>query len=106
MVSSDKIDELVARLNAETAKIRWHELQKHYAAGNLLGASENADLIKIAVAFNQDDTKQVQNWLACGSLYEVGDDQARQWFENNAELWAVVIPPFVVVHEVISQNPE
>lgn len=100
MTSSDKIDALVARLNAETAKIRWHELQKHYAAGNLVAASADADLIKIAIAFHQDDTAQVKNWLTSGSLYEVSDDQAQQWFKNDAELWAVVIPPFVLVQEV------
>ena len=100
MVSQDNTDALVERLNAETAKIRWHELQKHYAAGNLLGASAGEDLIKIAIAFHQDNTDLVKNWLASGSLFEVSDQQAHRWFENNAELWAVVIPPFVLVQEV------
>lgn len=100
MVSQDNTDALVERLNAEMAKIRWHELQKHYAAGNLLGASAGEDLIKIAIAFHQDNTDLVKNWLASGSLFEVSDQQAHRWFENNAELWAVVIPPFVLVQEV------
>ena len=32
--------ELIARLNGETAKIDWHELQKHYALGNVLAVAE------------------------------------------------------------------
>ena len=31
--------ELITRLNSETAKIGWHELQKHYAAGNVVAVS-------------------------------------------------------------------
>jgi len=100
MASTDKRDDLIARLNAETAKIRWHELQKHYAAGNLLGVSADEDLINIAIAFHQDETTRVKNWLASGSLFEVSDNQAHQWFKDDAELWAVVIPPFVLVQEV------
>ena len=63
-------------------------------------SSADKDLIKVAIAFHQDNTDLVKNWLASGSLFEVSDQQAQRWFEKNAELWAVVIPPFVLVQEV------
>ena len=52
--------ELVARLNSETAAIDWHDLQTHYAAGNVLGISAKADLIKVAIEFNRDNATQIQ----------------------------------------------
>ena len=91
---------LKTRLNSETAKISWHDLQKHYAAGNVMAVSGNVDLIQVAVAFHQDDRGQVESWLANSTLFEVDDQQALVWHTNNTEHWAVVIPPFVLVQEV------
>lgn len=92
--------ELIARLNSETAKIGWHELQKHHAAGNVLGVAANADLIKVAIEFHRDNAAQIQHWLADNSVFEISDQQALQWFENNQQLWALVLPPFVLVQQV------
>ena len=92
--------ELIARLNSETAKIDWHDLQTHYAAGNVLAVSASADLIKVAIEFNRDNASQIQQWLADSSLFEISDQQATDWYESNQELWALVIPPFVLVQPV------
>ena len=98
--SLEEKNALVQRLNKETAKINWLELQKHYAAGNLLAVAEGADLINIAEAFHQDDTVKVQAWLTDKTLFEINDQQALDWYESNVEHWAVVIPPFVLVQKV------
>lgn len=90
---------LTARLNGETAKISWLELQKHYASGNVLAVAPGADLIKVAIALHRDSTAEVQAWLADGSLGQVSDQQALDWHDNNKLLWALVIPPFVLVQE-------
>mgnify|MGYP000465502165 CR=1 FL=1 len=84
----------------ETAKIDWHDLQTHYAAGNVVGITPAADLIKVAIEFNRDNAAQIQQWLADGSLFEISDQQAQQWFNDNQQLWALVIPPFVLVQQV------
>ena len=90
---------LIARLNSETARISWQELQKHYASGNVLGVAVGADLIKVAIALNEDNATQIQDWLSDQSVFEVTDQQAMEWFENQTILWALVIPPFVLVQE-------
>ena len=90
---------LINRLNSETAKIGWQELQKHYAAGNVLGVAAGADLIQVAIALNEDNATQIQAWLSDKSVFEVTDQQALEWFENQTILWALVIPPFVLVQE-------
>ena len=88
---------LIARLNSETAKISWLDLQKHYAAGNVLGVASSADLIKVAIALSEDSAAQIKTWLGDKSVFEVTDQQAMQWYENQTTLWAIVIPPFVLV---------
>tara|TARA_B100000767_G_scaffold181253_1_gene169188 strand:- start:401 stop:712 length:312 start_codon:yes stop_codon:yes gene_type:complete len=96
----EKTSDLTTRLNSETAKIGWVDLQKHYATGNVMGVSSRADLIQVAEAFHKDDREKVESWLSDNTLFEVNDQQALDWYNNNTEHWAVVIPPFVLVQEV------
>jgi len=92
--------ELIARLNGETAKIDWHELQKHYALGNVLAVAEGGDLIQVAIALHQDNSAQIQQWLDEKVVLEVSDQQALAWYESNTTVWALVIPPFILVQAV------
>lgn len=100
MTEAEDNRELISRLNSETAKIAWHELQKHYAHGNVLAVAEGGDLIRVALALHRDDTAQVQQWLSEKVISEVSDQQALAWYECNATVWALVIPPFVLVQAV------
>ena len=82
MSSTDDINELIARLNGETAKIEWHQLQKHYASGSVLAIAAGFDLIKVAIALHQDDTAQIKQWLAEESVKQVTDSQAQRWINK------------------------
>ena len=99
MANTENTDELITRLNGETAKIEWHQLQKHYASGNVIAVAAGFDLIKVAIALHQDDTAQVKKWLADKLVLEVSDDLAQRWYQENSLVWALVIPPFVLVQE-------
>lgn len=99
MTETTEKQALIARLNSETAKISWLELQKHYASGTVLGVAPGADIIKVAIALSEDNAPQIQAWLSDKSVFEVADQQAMKWYENQTILWALVIPPFVLVQE-------
>ena len=99
MSGSEETSELIARLNGETAKIEWHQLQKHYASGSVISVAPGFDLIKVAIALHRDDTAQVKQWLAEKLVQEVNDTQAQHWYNENTSIWALVIPPFVLVQE-------
>ena len=99
MSSKDDTSELITRLNGETAKIEWHQLQKHYASGSVISVAPSFDLIKVAIALHRDDTTQVKQWLAEKLVTEVNDTQAQRWYDEKTSVWALVIPPFVLVQE-------
>lgn len=99
MSSKDDTSELITRLNGETAKIEWHQLQKHYASGSVISVAPGFDLIKVAIALHRDDTAQVKQWLAEKLVAEVNDTQAQRWYDEKTSVWALVIPPFVLVQE-------
>ncbi len=86
-----------AKINSETAKIPWRELQRFFAAGKLRLVAPGLDLVEVAYALQQDDTDAVQSWVENAELASVSDDQARQWHAQDAVLWAVVVKPWVLI---------
>lgn len=94
------IQELEARLNMETGRIRWVELQPFFARGQTIRVAPELDLVRVASAFAEDRAEQVGAWRGQGRVTEVNADDARHWYERDAELWAVVVAPWVLVQEV------
>jgi hypothetical protein len=99
-MEQDNNTELKTRLNQETSKLRWNELQRHYAGGNVVVVDEALDLIAVAVAIARDDTEAVKKWMADGRLARVSDIQAAAWLQVDLEMWAVVVKPWVLVQRV------
>ena len=88
-----------ARINGETARIPWRDLQRFFAAGKVMQVDAALDLVDVACAVHENDVERVRQWTRTSQLAPVADDQARSWFEGDALLWAVVIKPWVLVQE-------
>ena len=84
-------------INLETARIPWKELQRFFASGGAIAVSGELDLVEVAYQISADHKAQVEQWLSAGMIGKVTDAQALAWFEADAELWAVVVSPFVLV---------
>ena len=93
-------DLIRAKINSETAKIPWHELQRFFAQGKVMLVSAELDLIDVAFAIQQDEIDQVKAWTDAIQLNPVTDDQAHQWHAQNIWLWAVVVKPWVLVQTI------
>ncbi len=90
---------LKAKITGETARIHWHELQKFYAAGAVIEVTAGLDLVEVAYAFAVDDKVKVGVWLQDQQIQRVEDTRASHWFQQNTELWAVVVSPWVLVQD-------
>ncbi|WP_435628197.1 DUF2288 domain-containing protein [Candidatus Ferrigenium straubiae] len=88
------------KINLETSKIAWKELQRFFAGGKALVASADLDLVEVAYQMSEDNVEQIQQWAMAGKLVRVPDEQAREWFEADALVWAVVVKPWVLVQPV------
>ena len=53
-----------------------------------------------------NDADSTQNWIEGEQISPVSDEQARDWFDQRAVLWAVVVSPFVLVQEDSELNNE
>lgn len=92
-----KDSELHDKINRETARIPWSELERHFAHGNVVYVSEELDLVEVALRVAHDDKDSIVRWMNEGKLAKVSDLQAQTWQAADAQLWASVVSPFVLV---------
>ena len=86
-------------LHLQTARVNWQELEIHFARGVVIRVDSDLDLVEIATCFANDDKQAVEAWINEGKVEHLGMQQAKDWGERDAELWAVVVAPWVVVQE-------
>ena len=92
-----KDSELHDKINRETARIAWSELERHFAHGAVIYVSEELDLVEVALRVAHDDKASITRWMNEGKVAKVSDLQARTWQAADARLWASVVSPFVLV---------
>lgn len=92
-------EELKAKLNLETSQIAWHDLQTYYARGHVVRVAAKLDLLDVAAELVADNKAQFDEWMSAGQVGDVPPDMAQAWYDQNAELWAVVIAPWVLVQD-------
>lgn len=100
MTSNNQQEILRAKVNLETATIAWKELQRFFASGAAILVSKDLDLVEVAFQISEDNKKQVTQWLNTSKIGAVTDAQALAWYEADAEVWAVVVSPYVLVQEI------
>ncbi|WP_461537525.1 DUF2288 family protein [Spongorhabdus nitratireducens] len=86
-------------LNLQTAQIPWLELQRSYAQGRVIAVRADLDLIETATLLVENNTALIEKLIDQKSIMFANDDQAKKWFENDRMLWAVVVPPWVLVQD-------
>jgi hypothetical protein len=88
------------KLNLETARAPWRELQTFFASGMVLNVKKELDLLLVGEQFAADNAPVFKDWLDSGQVAQVSDEQALSWYESDAELWTLVIKPWILVQEV------
>ncbi len=88
------------KINSETAKIKWSELQRYFAAGKVYQVMNELDLVDAAHACSVDDTKKVVAWKQQKLIALVSDEQAAAWVASDSFVWTVVVKPLILVQSV------
>ncbi|AOY89659.1 hypothetical protein BKP64_16590 [Marinobacter salinus] len=99
MSSVPSRDELKAKLNLETSRIHWHDLQTYFARGQVVRVAPELDILEVAAELASDNKTRFQQWMQESKVGDVAADLAQAWYDRNAELWAVVIAPWVLVQD-------
>ena len=92
--------DLRTKLNAETGRLVWTELERHFARGVVIKVDTSLDLIEVAVSVSEDEKKKVEEWMNTGLVGHPSTEDARDWVERQPDFWAVVVAPWVLIQEV------
>lgn len=91
------------RLNLETARISWPELERYFASGKVIHVIAALDLVEVATTLAEDNTHKLQQWLQNQQVEQLRDEIAIDWANRHPDnLWAVVVAPWVLVQERLS----
>jgi len=93
-------DILRAKLNLETARLAWPELERHFARGSVIKVTPGMDLVDAALNVAENNAATVKAWLADGRIARVELSDAADWYARQPTFWAVVVAPWVLVQEV------
>lgn len=85
------------KINLETARILWSELQPYFAKGLCIYVAPELDLVEIANLMAHDNTAALTPLMQNDQIARVSDQQAQLFYQNNQLMWAVVVAPFVLV---------
>ncbi len=88
------------KVNQETSKIAWSELQRFFASGLAVFIAPELDLVEAADAFSKDNKALVEQWMQNKQVHLVSDQQATDWIKNNSMVWAAVIKPWILVQNI------
>jgi hypothetical protein len=92
-------DLLRAKLNLETARLAWPELERHFARGDVVKVAVGVDLIDAALHIAENDAATIEAWLADGRIARADMHDAEGWHARQPMFWAVVVAPWVLVQE-------
>lgn len=87
------------KLNLETARAPWRELQTFFASGMVLNVKPGLDLLLVGEQLAADNAPLVKEWLDSAQVAQVTDEQALTWYESDTELWTLVIKPWILVQQ-------
>ena len=94
-----------AKINLETAKCPWRDLQRFFAAGQVFHVDNSLDITEIALKISQDCVEEIDLLVSKQKkLALVSDEQALDWYESDAMVWCVVVKPFILVQSVTNQK--
>ncbi len=95
-LNPEELLDLTDKLNLETAKISWKELELFFAKGNLLIVEKNQDLITVAKQIASNEASKIENLIIKQEISFATASWVKQYCLDNPELWAVVVAPYVV----------
>lgn len=102
-MSTEQQEILRAKVNMETSRIHWKELQRFFASGAAVQVSSKLDLVEVAFQMHSDNKTQFESWLTTSMISKVTDEQAAAWLAVDAEVWAVVVSPWILVQEITNE---
>ncbi len=94
-MTEDKLP-LDLKLNMETAKLSWKELEVFFAKGTLLQVAVGEDLITTAELIATNNQNELEKLIVSKKLEFATPEWIRNSCQPTTELWTLVVAPYVL----------
>lgn len=102
------------QLAADRAMALWRDLVPHARRNHVFVVAERLDLVDVGQALAENDVKQVESWVADGSLRHPLPDEMTIWHDQPGTLFGMlIVQPYVLVQPskeppawLTDKNPE
>lgn len=89
------------RFERDLATVSWRELRIHLQRDAIVTVAPELDLIAVATAVADDNTLQVQGWIAHYQLSKPTANQLQQWESNLKHPFRMlIVQPYILIQEV------
>lgn len=95
---------IYTKLNLDSGKLTWQEMQPHFARGAVVRVSPELDLIEVGAAMAADEAETLSRWIRDGRVGRATETEARDWNARSPLFWAIVVAPWVLVQEIPSRT--
>ncbi len=89
-------EELVAKLNGETAIVAWKEIERFFAKGNLLLIDQGVDLINCAADLSLDNAEEIKPLIDSEKIQRMPMEFVKENCKPETEFWTVVVAPYIL----------
>lgn len=89
-------EELVMKLNGETAIVAWKEIERFFAKGNLLLIEQGVDLINCAADLSLDNAEAIKPLIDSEKIQRMPIEFVKENCQPETEFWSVVVAPYVL----------
>ena len=89
-------EELVAKLNGETAIVEWQEIERFFAKGNLLLVEKGVDLINCAADMSMDNGEAIGKLINEEKIQAMPVDFVKANCQSETQFWTVVVAPYIL----------
>ncbi|MCH2534540.1 MAG: DUF2288 domain-containing protein [Bdellovibrionales bacterium] len=91
--------DLKEKLEKEIQQVEWEQLKPHQEREALVMVSQELPLVDVALAFAEDDTKNVKKWMSQNLVYKPSaTEMSRHPSQKNFKF--VIVQPFVLIQEL------
>lgn len=86
------------QLSEQLASIEWNLLIPHAQRDAVVIVKDQLNLLDVGVAVAEDDSTQVQNWIAQQLIYKPSPQDLSSWnSEPQKQFMTLIVDPFVLV---------
>ncbi|AOE49883.1 DUF2288 domain-containing protein [Kangiella sediminilitoris] len=89
-------EEMVAKLNGETAVVAWKEIERFFAKGNMLLIDQELDLINVAADLSLDNAEEIKPLIDSEKIQRMPMEFVKENCKPETEFWTVVVAPYIL----------